>query len=203
MPLERDVDKEWKELGIETDWVTRARIRGFILPSCPWLDAAQRMVNIVGRPAAELTKLFSQQLDLYSLSPQEEAHKEFERKVDTGTREERVKLNLAMAAYTGSPVTPINEEVYRWASDVVETVKSYRDRTYDLYKQVAQMPRVTGIAEVTRGTWWAGAVRYQAVKLYIPYYEKTVYMTTWRDQTWAKIQAQRTIAAEEAALPWW
>jgi len=65
------------------------------------------------------------------------------------------------------------------------------------------MPRVTGIEEVRRRLWWGEAVTYQALKLYIPYYQKTVYMTTWRDQRWAKIQAQRTIAAEEEAIGWY
>jgi len=172
MPLERDVDKEWKELGIETDWVTRARIRGFILPSCPWLDAAQRMVNIVGRPAAELTKLFSDQLELYSLSPQEEAHKEFERKVETGTREERVKLQMAMAAYTGSPVTPINEEVYRWASQVIETTKRYRDETYKVYQDLSSIPRVTGYYYAIDKVDLRKAVVYEIYRLYVPRYRK-------------------------------
>ena len=139
--------EEFEREGFEVKKELRERERGKILPSCPWLDAAERIITQLGRPAAELTKLFAQQLDLYSLSPQEEAHKAFERKVEEETRDERVKLDLAMMAYTGSPVTPINEEVYRWASQVIETTKKYRDETYEMLQEVASMPRMVKVED--------------------------------------------------------
>jgi len=95
-------EKEFEREGFEVKKELRERERGKILPSCPWLDAAERIITQLGRPAAELTKLFAQQLDLYSLSPQEEAHKAFERKVEEETEEERVKLDLGIYRHTGN-----------------------------------------------------------------------------------------------------
>jgi len=200
MPRKRDVDKEWKKLGIETDWVTRARIRGTILPACPWLDAAQRMVTVVGRPAAELTKLFAQQLDLYSLSPEEEAHKEFERKVEEGTSTEKVKLNLAMAAYTGSPVTPINPVVYEWASQVVETTHRYRDETYQMLQEVASMPRLVKVGTLRLRTYTWREKIYELYTLYIPRYKIYLNQIVSRDMRtgeWLGVYRTRSAILEE------
>ena len=201
MELEKDTQKEWEELGIETDWYARAVLRGWILPSCPWLNAAERMVNIVGRPAAELTKLFANQLDLYSLSPQEAAHKKFEEEVEKGTREERVKLNLAMAAYTGSPVSPINPEVYKWASEVIATVKRYRDESFKVYQEMASIPRIRKYGEVIVMQDWSYGTLYEEYRLYIPYTQR------WLDVGYKKRIAHGHLAflqrqAREARIVW-
>ena len=163
-------EKELEREGFEVKKELRERERGTILPSCPWLDAAERIIAQLGRPAAELTKLFAQQLDLYSLSPQEEAHKAFERKVEEETRDERVKLDLAMMAYTGSPVTPINEEVYRWASQVIETTKKYRDETYQMLQEAASMPRMVKVAETKEKDILGRSVEWEYYAWYVPRY---------------------------------
>lgn len=162
--------EEFEREGFEVKKELRERERGTILPSCPWLDAAERIITQLGRPAAELTKLFAQQLDLYSLSPHEAAHKAFERKVEEGTREERVKLDLAMMAYTGSPVTPINEEVYRWASEVIETTKKYRDETYEMLQEVASMPRMVKVEDTIEERREKGGDLWEYYAWYVPRY---------------------------------
>jgi len=171
MEFKRGTEEEWEKLGIKADFSVRARIRGWILPSCPWIDAAERITRVIGRPAAELTKLISNQLDLYSLSPQEEAHKAFEETVDRETNELRVKHDLAMSAYTGSPVSPINEEVYKWASSVIETVKQYKAETEELYNKVASMPRLEKVGEVREIQGYSAGKNVELYAWYIPRFQ--------------------------------
>ena len=54
----------------------QVRHAGVILADgCPWAEAAERLAMMLGRPAATIAVLLSRQLDLYTHSPQDEAHK--------------------------------------------------------------------------------------------------------------------------------
>jgi len=169
--LELNSEEYWEQQGIEFDRKEREAVRGVILPSCPWLDAAERMVQMIGRPAAVLTKLFADQLDLYSLSPQEAAHEAFKNKIIEGTEDERNKLDLTIAAYTGEKPKPIPEEVVRWAAETIEEMKYWEAQTYEWYKRVGSMPRFEELRMVDFMTAKEYALDISMAVMYVPLYD--------------------------------
>jgi len=71
-----------QELGARYAPGLREGIRGRVVLPCVWVDTAERLAMMLGRPAAELAVLVARQVEYYSLSPQEAAHEHFERDTD-------------------------------------------------------------------------------------------------------------------------
>ena len=68
--------------------------------------------------------------------------------------------------------TSTNTWVYKWASQVIETVRRYRDEAYRVYQELSSVPRVTGHYYAIDKVGKRKAVVYEIYGLYVPRYQK-------------------------------
>jgi len=89
--------QEEKDRGF-TQTPEAAAHHGTLVDVCNWVQLAFRLVALFGEPAKWVVKEIANAWDLYSTSPQDEAHKAFARKVDEiGQRWEELTKTLILA----------------------------------------------------------------------------------------------------------
>jgi len=89
---------------------------GTLVDVCNWVQLAFRLVALFGEPAKWVVKEIANAWDLYSTSPQDEAHKAFARKVDEiGQRWEDTTKKIILAKeqefgkFLGAGVIPLEK----------------------------------------------------------------------------------------------
>jgi len=89
--------QEEKDRGFKQEPIAAAH-HGTLIDVCNWVQLAFRLVALFGEPAKWVVKEIANAWDLYSTSPQDEAHKAFARKVDEiGQRWEELTEKLILA----------------------------------------------------------------------------------------------------------
>jgi len=88
--------EEQRERGFKQEPIAAAH-HGTLVDVCNWTQLAFRLVALFGEPAKWVVKEIANAWDLYSTSPQDEAHKAFARKVDElGQRWEELTEKLIL-----------------------------------------------------------------------------------------------------------
>jgi len=86
--------EEQKDRGFKQEPIAAAH-HGTLVDVCNWVQLAFRLVALFGEPAKWVVKEIANAWDLYSTSPQDEAHKAFAQKVDEiGKRYENLTKTL-------------------------------------------------------------------------------------------------------------
>ncbi len=89
--------EEQKDRGFKQEPIAAAH-HGTLVDVCNWVQLAFRLVALFGEPAKWVVKEIANAWDLYSTSPQDEAHKAFAQKVDEiGQRWEDTTKKIILA----------------------------------------------------------------------------------------------------------
>ena len=166
---EKELEKE------EARWVAE---HGQILRrGCPWADAAERLVFLLGRPAAEIAVLVSRQIDLYTHSPQEAAQEAHDRKlVELCTDQEDKTDELIRDLLLGSiaPTTELTPELAKARAEVsLSELEAFRTALMNVVWWWRDEVKKAAVA------FWAGVIERNVHYVHYMYRDKISYRTAW------------------------
>lgn len=112
------------------------RHAGIILADgCPWAEAAERLAMMLGRPAATIAVLLSRQLDLYTHSPQDEAHAAHDEELSSWSLHQSEMINEMTTdqifSLTTAPISTPSEIPQKEGVDIFQYIQ-IQDQIYSL-----------------------------------------------------------------------